>query len=92
MTRPVDDIKKYIRVRNIIRNEFVEFDFAINDPLLFVELILPTEAFNRFCVENSIIELTEEQCQSIDIEMEKWRYGEETLVAANKGINASLQH
>jgi len=43
---------KYVRVRNIIREKFVEFDFAINDPLLYVELILPVDAYQIFCEKN----------------------------------------
>ena len=77
-------ITKYVRVRRVIRNSFVEFDFAINDPELFVELILPLDAFEIFCRDNDVVELTEEQGALIDQQMEKWRYGEETLAADNK--------
>ena len=34
---------KYVRVRSESDARFVEFDFAINDPSLFVELIMPTQ-------------------------------------------------
>ena len=54
------DKKKYIRIRNIIRDQFVEFDFAIDDPRLYVELILPKVAFDEFCIANRVIEMTPE--------------------------------
>ena len=77
-------ITKYVRVRQIVREQFVEFDFAINDPELFVELILPLDAFKTFCRENDVIELTEEQGEKIDEQMGKWRFGEDTLAVDNK--------
>jgi len=77
----VGDKKKYIRIRNIIRDQFVEFDFAIDDPRLYVELILPKVAFDEFCIANRVIEMTPEQCQLVDEDAEKWRYGTDTLAA-----------
>jgi len=81
-------MKKYVRVKNIIRDKFVEFDFAIQEPVLFVELILPVEAYKVFCETNQVIEMTEAQCREVDEEMEKWRYGKDTLSARNKNIRA----
>lgn len=75
---------KYVRVRNVIREKFVEFDFAINDPLLYVELILPVDAYDVFCEKNQVIEMTKEQCDAIDAETEKWRYGTDTLASHNR--------
>lgn len=80
---------KYVRIRRTVRERFVEFDFAINDPELFVELILPIEAFETFCRDNNVVELTEAQAESVDEELTKWRYGEDTLVASNKNRNCS---
>ncbi len=42
MTQPqVEALTKYIRVTGDLNAEFIEFDFAIHDPSLFVELVLP---------------------------------------------------
>jgi phenol hydroxylase P0 protein len=81
-----NDIKKYVRVKKLVHDKFIEFDFAINDPTIFVELVLPIDAYKIFCETNNVIELTEEQGREIDSEMEKWRYGKNTLGAANKNL------
>ena len=77
----VGEKKKYIRVRNVLRDQFVEFDFAIDDPRLYVELIMPKAQFSEFCAANRVVEMTPEQCQLVDDDAEKWRYGKETLAA-----------
>lgn len=66
-------LKRYVRVRE--RSErFVEFDFAIENPELFVELILPPMAFETFCARNDVTFMTEQQAKEVDLQMEKWRY------------------
>ncbi len=79
----LDSYVKYIRVRSDENARFVEFDFAIGDPMLFVELIMPKTAFVHFCTANDVVFMTREQQENVDAEMEKWRYGEETLMAKN---------
>jgi len=39
----------YVRVTGERLGRFVEFEFSINDEDLTVELILPHDAFKRFC-------------------------------------------
>lgn len=85
-SRPRDyirDLTKYIRVRSQPSARFVEFDFAIGDPSLFVELVLPPSAFEAFCAKNNVVYMTEEQMIANDEEAEKWRYGEDTLMSRN---------
>jgi phenol hydroxylase P0 protein len=53
----------------------VEFDFAIGDPELSVDLILPAHAFKEFCATNRVHFLSAEQGAKIDAERAKWRYG-----------------
>ncbi len=79
----MERLKKFIRVRSKPGARFVEFDFAIGDPSLFVELVMPQGAFDAFCAANEVVHMTEEQMQAVDAEMEKWRYGEDTLMAHN---------
>ncbi|WP_027967820.1 phenol hydroxylase subunit [Halomonas halocynthiae] len=65
----------FVRVRS--RDErFVEFDFAIENPELFVELILPPQAFETFCQRNAVTIMSDEQAHEVDQQMEKWRYGD----------------
>ncbi|WP_221797123.1 phenol hydroxylase subunit [Oceanobacter mangrovi] len=89
ITTPATDIEpvKYIRIRSKPGARFVEFDFAINDPSLFVELIMPPAVFDSFCQTNRVVQMTAAQMQAVDMELEKWRYGEETLMAANHQRN-----
>lgn len=79
----LDRLTKYIRVRSQPDARFVEFDFAIGDPSLFVELVMPRGAFEAFCAANDVVPMTEEQIRSVDAEMDKWRYGEDTLMSHN---------
>ena len=82
-----DRLTKYIRVRSQPGERFVEFDFAIGDPDLFVELVLPRPAFEAFCQANSVVPMSHEQMVAVDAELEKWRYGEDTLMARNQGLS-----
>jgi phenol hydroxylase P0 protein len=75
--RDFSSLTRYVRVRQILDDRFVEFDFAIGDPSLYVELVLPKAAFETFCRHNEVVMMTEEQAQAVDEDMEKWRYGEE---------------
>lgn len=81
--QPIERLVKLVRVRSASGARFVEFDFAIDDPRLFVELILPREAFKQFCERNQVQMMSEEQASIVDGEFNKWRYGEETLMASN---------
>jgi phenol hydroxylase P0 protein len=74
-----DALERFVRVKEITANNMVEFDFAIGSPDLFAELILPKTAFDEFCERNQVKFMTDEQCAQVDLEMEKWRYGEEAF-------------
>jgi len=73
----------YVRVRSTDRPGFVEFDFAIDDPTLFVELILPTDAFKAFCENNHVVEMSDSQAAIVDEDAAKWRYGNDDRSALN---------
>jgi phenol hydroxylase P0 protein len=90
-TRPdtFNRMTKYVRVRSQPGERFVEFDFAIGDPTLFVELVMPVTAFERFCRAQGAVAMTAEQTAAVDAQMEKWRYGEGTLMAQNHNRSAN---
>lgn len=46
--------RKYVRVTGCRAKSFIEFDFAVGSPDLFVELILPEAAFAEFCRCNDV--------------------------------------
>ncbi|WP_020394567.1 phenol hydroxylase subunit [Thiolinea disciformis] len=71
-----DISKRYVRVTGVRNQRFVEFDFSIGDPSLFVELVLPFEQFRQFCQRQQVQELTPEQQAQVDYDRLKWRYGQ----------------
>ena len=64
MTRPdelvemvpaeLDTRQRWVRVTGQRGEGFIEFDFAIGEPDLCVEMILPAEAFAEFCAANRV--------------------------------------
>lgn len=81
---PLQTHAKYIWIKRELDSRYIEFYFAIDDPSLFVELILPQEAFREFCRVNSVVHMSAEQIAAVEAEAEKWRYGKDTLVARSK--------
>lgn len=75
LNNPVD-AQRYVRITGEKNGKFIEFDFSIGDPLLYVELILPHDAFEKFCVDNNVVHLNSEQAAQVDNDRIKWRHGE----------------
>jgi len=71
-----DQMPRYVRVRSAPDAQFIEFDFAINQPDLFVELVLPRAAFEHFCRINRVQHMDAEMERQVDEDMIKWRFGE----------------
>jgi phenol hydroxylase P0 protein len=69
-------LTRYVRVRGETASGFIEFDFAIGDPSLYVELVLPRGAFDIFCERNDVVFMSDEEAAAVDADMEKWRYGD----------------
>jgi phenol hydroxylase P0 protein len=74
---PQPELTRYVRIRKELSGKFIEFDFAIGDPTLYVELVLPKSAFTAFCHHNKVVMMTDEQAERVDADMAKWRYGED---------------
>lgn len=89
-SRSVATPTRYFRVRSPANARFVEFDFAIGDPSLFVELVMPPAAFESFCRSNEVVQMTTEQEALVDAELSKWRYGEDTLMSDNHDRSTAL--
>ena len=68
--------KRCVRITNMDRQGFVEFHFSLDDPALYLEMILPDDAFNEFCRTNQVIFLSDEKAQEVEAQQLKWRYGE----------------
>lgn len=50
----IDTRRKWVRVTGHRGDSFIEFDFAIGEQELFVEMILTPEAFEEFCQTNNV--------------------------------------
>ena len=66
----------FVRVTGTRDARFVEFEFAIGDPELAVELVMPFEHFRKFCLIHDVTHLTAEEGAQLDYERMKWRYGQ----------------
>ena len=51
----IDADVKYVRVTEMRPDGFVAFDFAIGEPEIYVEMLLPQDAFLAFCEAQSVI-------------------------------------
>lgn len=49
-----DTTHKFVRVIEARQGGLIEFEFAIGEPELFVELIMPAHAFAEFCAANQV--------------------------------------
>lgn len=47
-----DTDRRFVRITGERTDGFIEFDFAIGEPELFVELLLSRPAFEEFCANN----------------------------------------
>lgn len=67
---------KYVRVTGIRDDKFIEFDFSIDYPEIFVELILPIEMFQTFCTNNNVKILDAENDTQAEHDRMQWRIGD----------------
>lgn len=57
-SKAFDTSLRFVRLRQVRADGFVEFDFAIGEPDLSVELIMPVAAFHEFCRDNQVTQLS----------------------------------
>jgi len=69
---PFDPHKKFVHVVELRADGFVEFEFAIGEPELFVEMILPAAAFDDFCALNKVIFL--DQAMQLKVGTDEWNW------------------
>lgn len=50
----MDTTRRFVRLSGERPNGFVEFEFAIGEPEIFVEMILGRDAFTEFCTTNQV--------------------------------------
>jgi phenol/toluene 2-monooxygenase (NADH) P0/A0 len=69
---PFDPHRRYVRLTQVRADGFVEFEFAIGDPDLAVELILPMHAYREFCLHNDVVQVTPIEAAEIDRGRARW--------------------
>lgn len=74
----IDVSKKFVRLTEKRPDGFVEFDFAIGEPELFVELLMPEAAFTEFCADNKVTLLQGPRPQANNPEDWDWRMKQAT--------------
>jgi phenol/toluene 2-monooxygenase (NADH) P0/A0 len=71
--KPAFDVnRRYVRLRELRADGFVEFEFAIGDPELAVDLILPADAYRNFCRDNHAVPISPLQGAAIDHARLRW--------------------
>lgn len=55
MSTAFDPFRRYVRVTMERDDGFVEFDFALGEPELFAEMMLPRAAFAEFCASQHVV-------------------------------------
>ena len=78
--------QRYVRVTEPDRNGYVEFQFSIGDPTLYLEMTLPHAAFEEFCAEHNARRLTAAEARAVDAAEHRWRFGSEEE-ASNEGTD-----
>ena len=61
-----DITRKFVRVMRTLPNGLIEFEFAIGDPDIAAELVMPKAAFDEFCAANQVELLTSEKDAPLD--------------------------
>ncbi len=77
---------KYVRVTGIRDDKFIEFDFSIDYPEIFVELVLPTDMFQTFCTNNNVKFLQAEADSQAEYDRMQWRVGNARDVIFNEDL------
>ncbi|WP_041065965.1 phenol hydroxylase subunit [Thiolapillus brandeum] len=70
-----DPNQRFVHITNVRPDGFIEFDFSIGEPEIYVELVLPWQAFEAFCAHNQVKHLTAEEAANVEYDRLKWRYG-----------------
>ncbi|THF55179.1 phenol hydroxylase subunit [Pseudothauera rhizosphaerae] len=73
-----DTTRRFVRVSGERPNGLVEFDFAVGEPELFVEMILSREAFEEFCTGNEVQMLPPREGVEGEIGDWDWRMSDAT--------------
>lgn len=68
---------RQVRITDADRHGFVEFQFSIGDPSLYLEMTLPPAAFAEFCRVHDVRHLSPAEARAVDAARARWRHGDE---------------
>lgn len=68
--------RHFVRVTCTDHHGFTEFQYAIGDPTLYLEMTLPPAAFAEFCARHSVTHLTPAQAAAVDAAACRWHAGD----------------
>ena len=68
--------QRFVRVTNPDHNGFVEFQFSIGDPALYLEMTLPPKAFAEFCRQHDAVHLSDAAAREVDAREARWHSGQ----------------
>ena len=71
-----DPMQSYVRITDRNHRGFVEFQFSIGDPTVYLDMTLPPDAFAAFCRERGVRMLTAAEASAVDAAEARWRYGD----------------
>lgn len=71
-TEELDTRRKFVRITGRRGNDFIEFDFAIGEPDIFVEMILTPEAFEEFCEVNRVEPMPDSKPHDAESDEAQW--------------------
>jgi len=69
-------VQHYVRVTRDNHRGYVEFQFAIGDPSLYLDMTLPPQAFAEFCARHAVVHLTAAQAAAVDSAVRRWHAGQ----------------
>jgi phenol hydroxylase P0 protein len=64
--------RKFIRIIQTHRNGMVEFEFAVGEPGLFVELLMPRAQFDDFCALHGVTPTQGRLAAAPEPEAQEW--------------------
>ncbi len=64
--------QRYVRVTNADHRGYVEFQFSIGDPALFLDMTLPPAAFAEFCATHRARHLSAAVAAMVDASEARW--------------------
>ncbi len=88
--QPFNPDKKFVRIIQTHATGLVEFEFAVGEPELFVELLMGQAAFDEFCATHGVTPTTGHLVQAPDTDTQEWDWSlraarEQQIRHDNKG-------